>query len=149
MEKTITEKRVTIRLILFLSAWFLAVHMLAFLRDWYRIIPWVDIPLHISGGVIGALILYRVFGLFEGKIDLHRNFPTTFLIVISLAALAGVFWEFGEFFYDQTVDLFAFNVAHVQLGNNDTLMDLASDLIGAGAVAIFMRLRYRGRYNKS
>jgi len=149
MEKALSERKVAFHIAVSLVTFFLVIHTVAFIRDWYRVAPWVDIPFHITGGMIGGLFFYWVFQYFKGYFEVHKNFPFTLLFFISLSALGGVFWEFGEFTYDYiSISLLNFDKSPVQFGIGDTLGDILSGLIGTVIVAVYMRLRYSDKYKK-
>lgn len=118
------------------------VHSFAVWQRLYYRVPWIDIPLHFWGGALLALGFYWFFYRFSDYFDLDKSFSITLFFLLGWAALGGVLWEFGEFLYDNVV-LSVDPVARaVQFGLADTLGDLAFDLLGALAVALFMRLRY-------
>lgn len=96
---------------------------------------WLDIPLHMIGGLwvtlFGLMLYYR---LPRTAIADHPEFVIIFAVAVSLAL--GLFWEIYEFAVDHAVG----DSGH---GLSDTLFDLVNDLFGAiVAAGIFIRGRY-------
>ena len=143
MEETIRRRRKKIGKLLFLiGTGFIVVHSYAVFHDWYRVLPWVDVPIHFWGGATGALLLYWLIYRFPGHVNLGKSFVANLLIVLSWSALGGVVWEFTEFIYDSVIGEYGFNMLPVQFGLEDTLADLAFDLAGGLVVAIAMQVVY-------
>ncbi len=117
-------------------------HSLAVINGWYRSIPWIDIPIHFWWAIALGLVAYWIIQHFPEYIDLDKSFLFTVLVALSLSALGGVLWEFGEFIYDTINSSYGFGASPVQLGLRDTLADILFDMLGGLAVAIFVRLRY-------
>ncbi|MEK9186052.1 MAG: hypothetical protein AAB885_00515 [Patescibacteria group bacterium] len=110
------------------------VHALATIFFGYWKLPWLDILLHFSGGVVAA----SVFLYFANRQRLLFNFISvywlTILITVSFVALVGVGWEFFEFILDSVFKTRG-TLWQLQGGLQDTLGDLLTDLIG-GAVLV-------------
>jgi hypothetical protein len=87
--------------------------------------PWIDLPLHFLGGVIVSLFFIIYFEKSLKKLSLF----SLFLFLLSFVALIGIFWEFFEWIVDKTI--YPLNQPTV----NDTLGDLAMDLLGGFLVA--------------
>jgi len=118
------------------------VHSLAVINNWYRLIPRIDTIIHFSWTVVLGLVVYWIINRFPGYIDLGKNLFFTILVGLSLAALGGVLWEFGEFTYDFVARSYILGVSPVQFNLYDTLSDLFFNLLGGFTVAIFVWLRY-------
>jgi hypothetical protein len=109
----------------------LVTHIFATYYHWYWTIWWLDIPMHLAGGfLIGMLTLLYV--------ERHRVehfsrliFLEKFFLVLGVAALIGIFWEFYEFFMDVFFLKHQLALYLTQLGAVDTMKDLADDLMGA------------------
>ena len=124
---------------------FFAFHSAASWGGLYKSMAWVDIPVHFMGGVLSAAVFYWFFQRFPSHFDTGRHFWVTLLMVLGWAALIGVLWEFTEYLYDFLIAKYGFNLNTLQFGLRDTLGDLLSDLAGALALAIFVKLRYHNR----
>lgn len=87
--------------------------------------------MHLVGGFwIGLFSIYLVPEKFLG--------PFSFLFILGVVALAGIFWEFLEFALNQiweSIGRFAFFQPSIE----DTLADLLADLIGGGLAAFVLR----------
>ena len=121
------------------------VHSIAVVNGWYSSIPWIDIPIHFFWAVVLGLVAYWIIRRFPDYIDLDKSFLFTVLVALSLSALVGVLWEFGEFIYDTINMLYGLDATPVQFGLSVTLADLLFDMLGGLTVAIFARLRYHMR----
>lgn len=117
-------------------AWFLIglllVHGWALITSAYFYIWWLDLLLHLAGG----------FWVGSVGICLFRKTPFSkflfFLAVVSFAALIGVLWELFEFITYQLWGTLGYRI-FFQLGLEDTLGDLLSDLVGGALAAILFR----------
>jgi hypothetical protein len=145
MEKAVSKSKSIGRSVVLTGIGLAIVHSVAVFNDWYRLIPWIDIPLHFWGGVVGTLLFSWLVYRFPGYINVEKNFLVTLAIALSWAALGGVVWEFGEFIYDLTAHSYGLSARSVQSTLDDTLSDLVFDLIGGFAVAVAMLLSYHKR----
>jgi len=99
----------------------------------YEIWPPTDIPMHFCGGLAIAFFISRCFQLLPREsIKKSRVATLELLLIGSLTATAAVFWEFGEFTFDQ---LFGTNV---QISLANTMQDMAMGILGA---FVFILLR--------
>ncbi|MDO8521082.1 MAG: hypothetical protein Q7S52_03125 [bacterium] len=101
---------------------------------------WMDIPLHILGGMwiaLFALSLYYAHFWVREK-DHSRVFVVVFAVALTFSI--GLLWEIYEFGVDRVV-------GDSGIGLADTLMDLVDDLVGAllGAL-VFIRGHYYKKY---
>jgi hypothetical protein len=142
MSRSVLKRNLTLALFSFF-----ALHSVVSLSGLYRsrTMGWVDIPVHFLAGVLCATVFFWFFQRFPSHFDVSRNFWVTLIMVLGWAALLGVLWEFTEFTSDFLVAKYALNLHMLQLGLRDTLGDLLFDLLGALALAIFVRLRYHNR----
>ncbi len=124
---------------------FFALHSVVSMGGFYRSMSWVDMPVHFLAGVLSAAVFYWFFQRFPSHFDASRHFWVTLLMVLGFAALVGILWEFIEFLYDFLIAKYSFNLDTLQFGLRDTLGDLLFDLLGALALAIFVKLRYHNR----
>ena len=107
------------------------------LLNGYNLFPFLDIPMHILGGIAIAYFLSVSFAaLPEGVTAPHSRTLAEFVVVASLTATASVFWEFAEFIFD------AIFGTHVQVGLNDTMLDMALGILG-GVCFLLVALRRR------
>ena len=99
---------------------------------------WIDIPLHFIGGIFSGLVFFLVF-----KKSLKNKTASFILIAVLSGAVAfGVFWEFFEWF----LDYYYPNALKHQPNLNDTMADLALDLLGGLVVAAAV---FKKVYNKN
>ena len=102
---------------------------------WFKSILFIDKPLHFLGGVlVASLFLY----LFEARPDLFslsQNKFVSLVMIVSFAALIGLFWEFYEalveYYFFRYSDFSVFNMTPI-----DTLSDLFLDLLGGLSAGI-------------
>ena len=106
-------------------------YLLEFVVSWSATIPWLDIPLHILGGVWSGFFFFWFFShLFSEQVMRHTWERTKIaLVAVAFAALVGVVWEFHEFIFSQMFDLY------MQQGIADTMKDLLMDIIGGGVAS--------------
>lgn len=112
-----------------LSIVILVVHAYADANSLYFVYKWLDIPMHLFGGFVVALLGVCICSLYNQKIE-----KTIFWALILLFVLViGSFWEIFELsmsvlYHVQTMDL---------TNIYDTVSDLINDTIGAiGALYI-------------
>lgn len=99
---------------------------------------WVDIPLHFLGGVFAAIVTV----IFYRRNFKSKNKLFIFIAITSGAVLIGVSWELFEWILDNLVPLF--KLPH-EPNLNDTMSDLALDLLGGASIAMFF---LRKKFNK-
>ena len=108
---------------------FVVIFVADFLGLYYRLFQdffWLDIALHFLGGIWLAIFFALVFK------DKNAIF------MVSFVALVGVLWEFSEYVFLNDLMMKIFGSADSGLyamSLDDTLADLAMDLVGAVAVA--------------
>ena len=110
----------------------LIIHFIIFSFKTYTLIPWIDIPMHIVGGSAISFTFYNLLEIARNKkliIVIHKLIH--FIFVIALVALAAIFWEFGEYIIDITLNL------NFQEGIVDTMSDLLFGLLG-GSITYFI-----------
>lgn len=99
----------------------------------YDIIPSLDVPMHLLGGILtawtvrGLLCLYKTF--FNIKIE--PRFLLS-LYIIGMVALVAITWEGYEFVHD------IFSPRTFSLSAGDTIGDIFVGLLGASLYCIFM-----------
>ena len=104
----------------------------------YRIISWVDIPMHFFGGVsVGITYTLVLRELRKGSYVGEMRTPLLFLFVVCLVGTTAVGWEFYEFASDY------FFRTHAQPSFVDTMEDMFLGLCGGvlGYFLAFERLR--------
>ncbi len=107
---------------LFILAIFSISHFIFELTYLYYEIWWLDIPMHILGGVSFALLFVSVLNL--------KNIEIKFSEIILFVFIIGILWEIYEY------------AIHIYLGKDwngilDTIKDLFDDIIGASIVYFF------------
>jgi hypothetical protein len=103
--------------------------------------PWLDIPMHVAGGVAIAYFFHRAL-VNAGRAGLLVPYHalTHIVFVQALVGTTTVLWEFAEFLSDRYLG------THAQAGLGDTLLDMLLG-IGGGLVlmaAVALRARMRG-----
>lgn len=106
----------------------------------YDAVPHFDKVMHLSGGLAAA---WLALSLMRGDITLMRPWKQK-LVIVSVAALISVFWEFAEYASNFTQHTFPGFYMYLHSGNlADTIGDLVCDLVGATAFALFALKRRR------
>jgi hypothetical protein len=99
----------------------------------YKAHPWIDIPMHVLGGVFIAYSFSLAVTYFQaGKILSELNVISRIVFLFALTSLATVIWEFGEF----TLDFFFDTVAQASLA--DTMLDMFLGLVGGAVLIVFL-----------
>jgi hypothetical protein len=95
--------------------------------------PWLDIPMHVLGGIFIAYSFSLAVTYFqERKILSELNVFSRSIFLFGLTSVAAVIWEIGEF----TLDFFFDTVA--QAGLEDTMLDMFLGLVGGMALIVFL-----------
>lgn len=111
------KKKLQIFILSLSASAFLMFHFFVLIKyDFYYIVPWIDIPMHIFGGFLIGLF----FIIFNKKEKYIESFFYIFLAVISV----GIIWEVYEYISDLT------NIREWK-GLVDTVKDLLNDVFGA------------------
>lgn len=98
--------------------------------------PWLDMPMHVLGGVFITYSFSLAITYFqERKILSELNVLSRSVFLFALTSTATVIWEFGEF----TLDFFFDTVA--QLSLEDTMLDMFLGLVGGTALIVFLARR--------
>lgn len=126
-------------LLLFLAA-ILTLHVLSVVEEWYVTIDWIDIPLHVAGGMWVALVFLYVQERYAPGLPTVVPWWMNILLIAGFVMLVGVMWEWLEYGFDL---FFAQDRAswRAQLGLPDTMGDLFADLMGGIAVGLYFLLR--------
>ena len=96
--------------------------------DGYRVIPALDIPMHLLGGAAIGYFLWSLYSVAAAAGVLGK--PSKILGVILVFALicsSTVFWEFAEFLTDKYLG------TRAQLDLDDTLFDMLLGILGGTA----------------
>ncbi len=101
----------------------------------YAKIWWLDIFMHILGGIWVAFIFFYWFFERDGFLHKKNGFWPNLILCLSFVALIGVLWEFYEFFFDYFV------LTQHQQSLADTMKDLFNDLSGGFLVSIYYLLK--------
>lgn len=131
MEKKITFM-VSLKSVLIFLIVILLFHIIATLNSWYWTYLWLDVPMHFLGGfwvAMASVILIFNYHFPVSKEAVNQIFFTFLIVILSLVALVGIFWEFYEFLNDMFLS--SRNYAQIfQQGAADTIGDLFFDLLG-------------------
>ncbi|MHC4641066.1 MAG: hypothetical protein ACYS32_05430 [Planctomycetota bacterium] len=108
-------------------------HLVMVFLGLYKAHPWIDIPMHVLGGVFIAYSFSLAVTYFQaGKILSELNVISRIVFLFALTSLATVIWEFGEF----TLDFFFDTVAQASLA--DTMLDMFLGLVGGAVLIVFL-----------
>jgi len=120
------------KLLFILIAVILVAH---FIAVWYLLYPkffWLDIVLHLIGGIAVALFVVIYFG---DRLNATNSIVFIIISLIAWTVFAGVLWEFFEWGFDNFVAT-PYDLPYSQPGLDDTMGDLAMDILGGLVVAI-------------
>lgn len=91
----------------------------------------IDIPMHFLGGLVMALlglaIHHCVASTYHTK---HSPVWYNYTFVVGFAMLVGIAWEFHEYVFDQTINVW-YNLPRAQVSVADTMKDFFLDWLGA------------------
>jgi len=109
----------------------------------YEVLPWLDIPMHVLGGIFiaNSFSLAITYVQEKGFIS-DLNVLTRSVFLFTLTATAAVIWELGEF----TLDFFFRTRA--QAGLEDTMLDMFLGLVGGAALILFLTRNHIKDYIK-
>ncbi len=117
----------------------------------YYKIWWADIALHTSGGfLVGSFALWYIFNSNKSPISFSLAKPNLaskivlIIIIVSFAALTGVFWEIFEFIIDKITGYKNYSLKVAMQNYEDTVSDLIFDLVGALLSGIFLKFKKGG-----
>ncbi len=121
-------------------AWFpalvLAAHFVAFAGGAYNTISWLDMPMHLIGGVAIAYFLEHALDAFEkGRFLQPSRGALRFLFVFALATTSAVLWEGVEYVGNRVLG------RDVLMGREDTVADLFLGMLGAALYLAWEALR--------
>lgn len=102
--------------------------------NFYKLISWWDIVIHLTSGVILCIVGQAVFVKYSNSNALPFMFR--FLFLIGFVCLGGVIWEMYEYFIDCVFGIDAQCV--VSSGIGDTMGDLLADLLGGICTSFFV-----------
>lgn len=122
----------TRRIPIFLVALIVAIAVVNGFADkyyWYWQMRWFDMPMHFSGGVFLAGVVFWWYYNREGE-PFDGNFLKVITICLSAALGVGIAWEI----FEAIVGLMT--VGHIN-AMSDTLSDLFFDTLGGIAVAVW------------
>src|SRR3989338_6248238 len=99
----------------------------------YDIIPSLDVPMHLLGGILTAWTVHRLLCLYKTsfKIKIEPRFLLS-LYIIGMVALVAMTWEGYEFMHDM------FFPRTFSLSAGDTIGDVFVGLLGASLYCILM-----------
>jgi len=118
------------KLVVFSLFGILGFHFISSIYSWYDQIFWLDIPMHLIGGMWVALLFIYLFE--KNMHDLRRvHFLKALVLCLGFVALIGILWEF----YEYLADVYIFKIHPLFEVTNpknypDTLTDIVNDLVG-------------------
>ncbi len=118
-------------------------HLVMVFLGFYKRHPWLDIPMHVLGGVFIAYSFNLAMTYFqERRLLSELNILSRSVFLFALTSTATVIWEFGEF----TLDFFFDTMAQTSL--EDTMLDMFLGLVGGTALIVFLARRNIKEYMK-
>ena len=111
-----------------------SIHLVLWFLGLYSVIPFLDIPLHFSGGVVIGLFTYGVNAYLpiKNKILNHTSFHDL-VMILGVVSFAAIGWEYFEFCLDKLTG------SNFQNSLSDTLKDLGIGQIGGIASFLFLK----------
>ena len=116
----------------------LLIHGALLATDGYSI-PNMDVPMHLLGGFVMALLALAIHHAVSNKY--HTNHSPAwnhYTVVVGFAMLVGIAWEFHEYIFDQTNNIW-YNLPQSQPSLSDTMKDFLNDWIGATVAFILFK----------
>ena len=122
------------KLTLFSLIGILSFHFLSSFYHWYDAVLWLDIPMHLIGGMWVALLFVYLFEKYLLKLE-QVHFFKSLILTLGFVALIGILWEFYEYLSDVYIyKIHPLNLVFNPKNYPDTLSDIVNDLIGGTAV---------------
>ena len=118
--------RVKIYFSLFVACLIVIINYYASFYQFYWILPWFDIPMHILGGFVIALFTQVCMDHFNH----HKVNKNRVSFAILSAFIVGIIWEFTEWHLGITTGL-------SPASRLDTIKDVIDDIIG-GALSVWI-----------
>lgn len=104
--------------------------------EWYRAVPWLDLPVHaVCTGLIAALAtvtLVRVGALPAPHADGLPWRTGVVVVTTGLGAVLAILWELGEWAGHTFLD------DRIGVGYGDTVTDLATGLLGSAVAGVLL-----------
>lgn len=112
---------------------------IAVFYNWWLAVPWIDIPMHIIGAFLIALLIASYYSTQFSKLSQ----PFAFFTLLGLCLVVGVLWEFHEYILNHSslIPQLSHSLKYsVNLQGNvtDTIKDLANDCIGAILASLYI-----------
>ncbi len=129
------------------AIFFIAIDTVAGKLSWYWIFKWIDIPMHIIGGLIAGyfgILLWHMIVWVHGKgvlsLEEIKSNSKVVLPAIVLAIIVGICWELLEFYFDLSgLD---------PIRRADTIFDLFNDTFGGVlAIGVWKIMNLRSKLN--
>lgn len=114
----------------------LTLHGILLLTNGY-LINQIDTPMHFLGGFVMGMLGIAIHHVEASRYHTRRSsiwYHYTF--VVGFAMLIGIAWEFHEYIFDQTVNVW-YHLPMSQVSLADTMKDFLMDWLGA-SVAFFL-----------
>ena len=128
-----------IRKLLYFFRWPLIVYVLGliiYILEIPKILPWIDIPLHLIGGFVLAYSFILILEFLRAKKLIKVNNKLIyFIIILSLVSLIAVFYEFYEFTLSYVLKI------GMQGNLIDTMVDLFLGLLGGIFIFLFKQIK--------
>lgn len=141
MEKAIGKKTL-FRVVAPMGVLYVVGFVVTITNDWYRIIPWIDAPIHFLATAFLIFLFLWHLDKHYSHVQYQKSNYLTFLIVIGIAGWGGILWEFIELGYDELRAYFNPDILLVQFGLKDTMGDLFFNILGGIFVVFYVRIRY-------
>lgn len=116
----------------------LVLHGILLLTNGYAI-DQIDTLMHLLGGFVMALLGLAIHHAVASKYHTqHSPWWYHYTFVIGFAMLVGVAWEFHEYIFDQTINVW-YNLPMSQPSLADTMKDFLMDWLGASLAFVWFR----------
>ena len=116
----------------------LLIHGVLLVTNGYSI-PQIDVPMHILGGFVMGLLGLAIHHTVASKYhSTHSPMWYHYTFVIGFAMLVGIAWEFHEYVFDQTINIW-YNLPQSQISLADTMKDFLDDWIGASIAFLIFK----------
>lgn len=121
---------------------------------WYESYEWVDIPMHVLGGMVAAILVMGALELVVKRVEFtsfgkNLKFLYQFIVVLSGVALIATIWELHEFVLDTVREgnVWSQLVSERAIGIHqpsvtDTMIDYVMGLSGAAVVVVILNSIY-------
>ena len=134
--------QISVKYILSVVLFMSFVHFGAVNLGFYEGDVWIDMPLHVIGGILSGMIWMWLVQAVYGE-AIHKEVPAAlYMFMIVAASLVGSFaWEILEYLIWVNLPEFAKTTKFYSPTVDDLISDLALGLVGGSILAVYCSLR--------